>query len=47
MPADILGYSCRVMPIDAVIKQWRQLFPDSPAPAPYATGMLPGPSPFE
>ena len=35
-PEDVLGDACRVMPIDAAIKQWRQLFPDSAVPSPCA-----------
>ena len=33
-PLDVLGDACRVMPIDAAIKQWQQLFPDSAVPSP-------------
>jgi WD40 repeat protein len=35
-PEDVLGDACRVMPIDAAIKQWQQLFPDSAVPSPCA-----------
>ena len=35
-PEDVLSDACRVMPIDAAIKQWQQLFQDSPVPSPCA-----------